>query len=81
MSSTSKSNEEMRALFSRHPRSVATTRCKIAEQCNLDFEFGHTKLPHFRGARRSGSLRRYFREPLLQRALRPATGSSPSAGS
>lgn len=41
-----KSEEEMRALFPEYPEACDNT-VKIAEQCNLDFEFGHTKLPHF----------------------------------
>lgn len=41
-----KSEEEMRALFP-DIASAADNTVKIAEQCNLDFEFGNTKLPHF----------------------------------
>lgn len=41
-----KSEEEMRGLFPEYPEACDNT-LKIAGQCNLDFEFGHTKLPHF----------------------------------
>ena len=41
-----KSGEEMESLFSVYPGAVANTAA-IAEQCNLDFEFGVTKLPRF----------------------------------
>lgn len=41
-----KSEDEMRELFSHVPEAVDNTQV-IAEQCNYDFEFGNTKLPHF----------------------------------
>ncbi len=41
-----KSEEEMRALFPEWPEAVDNT-VSIAERCNVEFEFGHTKLPHF----------------------------------
>lgn len=41
-----KSPEEMAELFPNHPESLANT-LEIAEKCNLDFEFGNTKLPAF----------------------------------
>ena len=41
-----KSEEEMRALFPDVPEAADNT-VKIAERCNVAFEFGHTKLPHF----------------------------------
>ena len=41
-----KSEEEMRELFSHIPEAVDNTQI-IAEQCDYDFEFGNTKLPHF----------------------------------
>ena len=41
-----KSEEEMLDVFSHVPQAVENTQ-KIAEQCNFDFEFGNTKLPHF----------------------------------
>ncbi len=41
-----KSEEEMLALFPECPEAVENT-AKIAERCNVTFEFGKTKLPHF----------------------------------
>lgn len=41
-----KSEEEMREIFSYCQEAVDNT-AKIADMCNLDFEFGKTKLPHF----------------------------------
>ncbi|MBQ7545494.1 MAG: DNA polymerase III subunit alpha [Clostridia bacterium] len=41
-----KSEQEMLSLFPDCPQAVANTAI-IAERCNVTFEFGHTKLPHF----------------------------------
>ncbi|MBQ7636115.1 MAG: DNA polymerase III subunit alpha [Lachnospiraceae bacterium] len=41
-----KSEEEMAALFPYAPEALENT-CKIAERCNVEFEFGHYKLPKF----------------------------------
>ncbi len=41
-----KSGEEMKELFGDIPDALSNT-AKIAEQCNLEFEFGVTKLPRF----------------------------------
>lgn len=41
-----KSEEEMRQLFAYSPEAVDNA-AKIAERCNVEFEFGKTKLPHF----------------------------------
>ena len=41
-----KSEAEMRALFPARPDAADNT-ARIAERCNVEFEFGHTKLPHF----------------------------------
>ena len=41
-----KSEEEMREIFSYVPEAVDNTQ-KIADRCNMTFEFGHTKLPAF----------------------------------
>lgn len=41
-----KTEEEMRSLFPDHPEAADNTN-KIAERCNVTFEFGKTKLPHF----------------------------------
>ncbi len=41
-----KSTEEMRELFGDYEGALENT-VKIAERCNVEFEFGQTKLPHF----------------------------------
>ena len=41
-----KSEDEMLEVFSQCPEAVENT-AKIAERCNVEFEFGKTKLPHF----------------------------------
>ena len=41
-----KSEEEMRALFPNYPEAVENT-AKIADLCNVEFEFGRYHLPHF----------------------------------
>ncbi|HBL40344.1 MAG TPA: DNA polymerase III subunit alpha, partial [Ruminococcaceae bacterium] len=41
-----KSEEEMRSLFADVPQAVENTQ-KIAERCNVEIEFGNTKLPNF----------------------------------
>ena len=41
-----KSEEEMRVLFPYAPEAIENTH-KIAERCNVEIEFGVTKLPHF----------------------------------
>ena len=42
-----KSEEEMRALFPHYPEAVENT-AKIAEMCNVDFQFGVHHLPEFK---------------------------------
>ena len=42
-----KSENDMRALFPEYPEAADNT-VKIAEMCNLDFEFGHYHLPEFK---------------------------------
>lgn len=42
-----KSYDEMSELFPSHPEVLENT-CKIAESCNVEFEFGKTKLPFFK---------------------------------
>ncbi|MBQ7294961.1 MAG: DNA polymerase III subunit alpha [Clostridia bacterium] len=41
-----KSEQEMRAAFPELPEAIENTSL-IAEKCNVEFEFGNTKLPHF----------------------------------
>ncbi|MBP3271997.1 MAG: DNA polymerase III subunit alpha, partial [Ruminococcus sp.] len=42
-----RSYEEMRSLFSGCPEALSNS-VRIADKCNLDFEFGVTKLPYFK---------------------------------
>ncbi len=42
-----KSTEEMASLFPRHPQALANT-VKIAERCQVEFDFSTAHLPHFR---------------------------------
>ena len=42
-----KTTDEMYELFSMVPEACENT-AKIAEQCNFDFEFGHTKIPYYK---------------------------------
>ena len=55
-----KSEEEMRALFPAVPEAADNT-VKIAERCNVEFEFGNTKLPHFEVPNGQDHVE-YFRE-------------------
>ncbi len=41
-----KTEDEMRQAFPELPQAIDNTQI-IAEQCNVEFEFGNTKLPHF----------------------------------
>lgn len=41
-----KSEDEMRQLFKEIPQAIDNTQI-IAQQCNVEFEFGNTKLPNF----------------------------------
>jgi DNA polymerase-3 subunit alpha len=41
-----KSEEEMRRLFASVPDAIENTQ-KIADMCNVEFEFGVTRLPHY----------------------------------
>lgn len=42
-----KSEEEMRGLFPDYPEAIENTQ-KIADMCQMDFEFGHYHLPEFK---------------------------------
>ncbi len=67
-----KSEEEMRALFPGVPEAVENTAA-IAERCNVTFEFGKTKLPHYDAP--GGDSKAYFEklceEGLLRRFANP----------
>ncbi len=69
-----KSEEEMRALFPDCPQAADNTQI-IADQCNLEFEFGHTKLPRFDTSDGSDN-REYFRR-LCYEGLHRYYGDTP----
>lgn len=59
-----KSEEEMRPLFPEVPQAFDNT-AKIAERCNVEFEFGNTKLPHFDTPNGQENVS-YFREKCFE---------------
>jgi DNA polymerase III subunit alpha len=64
-----KTEEEMRALFPQLPEAADNT-VKIAERCNVEFEFGKTKLPRFdtpTGEDNVAYFRRLCMEGLIRR--------------
>ena len=60
-----KSEEEMAALFPDHPEALENT-AKIADLCNLDFEFGKYHLPHFQLPEGWTDGESYFRHLCLE---------------
>ena len=70
-----KSEEEMRALFPDCPEAADNTQV-IAEQCNLEFEFGHTKLPRFDTP--DGSDNREFFRRMCYEGLYKYYGKNPA---
>lgn len=70
-----KNEEEMRALFPEHPEAADNT-VKIARRCNVEFEFGKTKLPHFETP--DGVPNQEFFERLCWDGLRKRYGNEPS---
>ena len=65
-----KSTEEMYELFSMVPEACANT-AKIAEQCNFDFDFGHTKIPYYEAP--GGMDNQAYFEKLCWEGLAPGT--------
>lgn len=72
-----KTEEEMRALFPQLPEAADNT-ARIAERCNVTFEFGHTKLPHF-DTPNGQENRAYFREKCYE-GLHLHYGENPAPG-
>ena len=56
-----KSPEEMIEYFQNIPQAIENT-VKIAEKCNMDFEFGVTKLPNYEVPKQYKTHSEYFRE-------------------
>lgn len=70
-----KSEGEMRELFRNHPEAADNT-VKIAEKCNVEFEFGKTKLPHFEVP---GEISHYdYFKKLCSDGLKRRYGENPS---
>ena len=56
-----KSPEEIKAFFSNLPEVLENT-VKIAEKCNVEFEFGHTILPNYEVPEEFETHYDYFRK-------------------
>lgn len=69
-----KSEAEMRSLFPRYPEACDNTM-KIAARCNLDFEFGNTKLPHFEVP--DGQEHDTYFSDMCRRGMRERYGENP----
>ena len=69
-----KTEEEMRALFPEYPEAADNT-VKIAERCNVEFEFGKTKLPKF--STPDGSPNQEFFERICREGLENRYGKDP----
>lgn len=70
-----KSEEEMRSLFPDVPQAFDNT-VKIAERCNVEFEFGKTKLPHF-DVPDNRDHTEYFRDECMK-GLKKHYGENPN---
>ncbi|MBR2175716.1 MAG: DNA polymerase III subunit alpha [Clostridia bacterium] len=70
-----KSEQEMLSLFPDVPEALENT-AKIAERCNVEFEFGHTKLPRFDIPDERDHFK-YFRD-LCYKGLYRHYGNSPA---
>ncbi|MDR0884237.1 MAG: DNA polymerase III subunit alpha [Oscillospiraceae bacterium] len=68
-----KSEEEMRALFPECPEAIDNTQL-VAEKCNVELEFGNTKLPVFHVP--GGDSFSYFKEKC-ESGLRRLKGENP----
>jgi DNA polymerase-3 subunit alpha len=69
-----KSGDEMSALFSNVPEAISNT-VEIAKRCNVEFEFGKTKLPHFEIEGVSDNTE-YFKD-LCKEGLKKHYGDNP----
>lgn len=69
-----KSEEQMRALFPELPQAADNTM-EIAQRCNLEFEFGKTKLPRFETP--DGSDNQAFFERMCREGLHRYYGDQP----
>ena len=67
-----KTTDEMYGLFAMVPEACANTQ-KIADQCNFDFDFGHTKIPYYKAP--NGMDNQEFFEKLCWDGLERRYGS------
>lgn len=70
-----KSETEMNSMFASFPEAIENTQ-KIADRCNVTFEFGHTKLPAFNAPNDHDNVE-YF-ESMCREGLYKRYGDSPS---
>ena len=70
-----KSEDEMRTLFPEHPEAIENTAL-IAERCNVEIEFGKTKLPVFKLPDGETDHLEYFRR-LCYKGLKKHYGEQP----
>ena len=68
-----KSRQEMEQLFGGYPEALENT-WRIAQRCNVEFEFGHTKLPYFQAPEEDNNA--YFRR-LCYEGLHQRYGEHP----
>ena len=71
-----KSPEEMKEYFSNVPDAILNT-VKIAEKCNVEFEFGHTILPNYDVPEEFKTHAEYFRK-LCYDGIHKRYGENPS---
>lgn len=71
-----KSEEEMRSLFKAYPEAYDNT-VEIAKRCNVEFEFGKTKLPHFEVSDNQDHFE-YFKNKCIE-GLHRNYGDNPSS--
>ena len=71
-----KSPEEMSEYFRAVPEAIENT-IKIAEQCNVEFEFGHTILPNYNVPEKYATHEEYFKE-LCYEGIKKRYGENPS---
>ena len=70
-----KSPEEMAEYFKNVPEAIENT-VKIADKCNLEFEFGNTKLPNYEVPKEFKTHEEYFRK-LAEDGLKNRYGENP----
>ena len=72
-----KSEEEMRKIFASTPEAIDNT-AKIAEQCNVEFQFGQYHLPEFQAP--DGLDNETYLRNLCEQGLKARYGDNPDAG-